>query len=180
VSARSTYIPHDPSQIAPTLKDIAHDLHGKAYGPISDNFNVLPQIFVKEASVVRRSLILENINGIPLHRRPSSSEMVKGLSDPLPMVRGMVLTSRKNNPQIQLPVTAGVNNDPLLASWQTGLGRAAVYTSDATNKMGRAMVGSSNYNKLWAQIVRGVARPPMSNQFDVVDHAKWREGSHRC
>ena len=93
--------------------------------------------------------------------------MVKGIANPLPMVKGLVLTSRKNNPQIQVPIVAGVNRDPLLASWQTGLGRAAVYTSDANNQWGVFWQGSPDYNKFWAQVVRGVARPPMSNQFDV-------------
>ncbi len=166
VSTINVY-PHDLHMIAPTLTDIAKTLHGKAYGPISDNFNVLPQIFVKEASVVRRTLITESRDGIQLHRLPSSSEMVKGLGDRLPPVLGMVLTSKKSNPQIQMPITAGRENDPLLASWQTGLGRAAVYTSDAANKWGVNWVGSADYNKLWAQVVRGVARPPMSNQFEV-------------
>ena len=166
VSTVNVY-PHDPSQIAPTLIDIAKDLHGKSYGPISSNFSQLPQIFVKEATVIRRSLISENNDGIQTHRRPSSSDMVKGIEDPLPAVRGLVLTSRKSNPQIQLPLVAGVKADPLLASWQTGLGRAAVYTSDATNKWGAWWVSSPNYNKFWAQVVRGVARPPMSNKFDV-------------
>jgi hypothetical protein len=58
-------------------------------------------------------------------------------------------------------------SDPLLASWQTGLGRAAVFTSDATNKWGSWWVSSPDYNKFWAQVVRGVARPPMSNKFDI-------------
>lgn len=165
VSTVNVY-PHDLSQIAPTLIDIARDLKGKAYGPISSNFAQLPQIFVKEATVVRRSLISENENGIQTKRRPSSSDMVKGITN-TPPVRGLVLTSRKSNPQIQLPIVVGVNNDPLLASWQTGLGRAAVFTSDATNKWGVWWEDSPDYNKFWAQVVRGVARPPMSNKFDV-------------
>jgi uncharacterized membrane protein len=166
VSTVNVY-PHDLTGISPTLIDIARQLKGKSYGPISKDFAQLPQIFVKEATVVRRSLISENANGIALNRRPSSSDMVKGIGNPLPMIKGLVLTSRKNNPQIQLPIVAGVNSDPLLASWQTGLGRAAVYTSDANNQWGAAWMASPDYNKLWAQVVRGVARPPASNQFDV-------------
>ncbi len=165
VSTVNVY-PHGGNVIDPTLIDIAKELHGKAYGPINGNFSQLPQIFVKEATVVRRSLITENADGIPLHRRPTGSEAMRGLSDALPSVTGLVLTSRKNNPQVQLPITAGVNNDPLFATWQTGLGRAAVYTSDATNKWGVRWVASPDYDKFWAQVVRSVARPPMSNQFE--------------
>ncbi len=167
VSTVSVY-PHngDATGLPPTMKDIAAQLHGKAYGPINANPNQLPQIFVKEATVVRRSLITEDNNGIKLLRTPSSSDMIKGIGEFQP-VKGMVLTSRKNNPQIEIPIVAGKNNDPVLAHWQTGLGRAAVYTSDANNQWGAWWVGSPDYNKLWAQIVRGVARPPMSTLFDI-------------
>ncbi len=165
-----TVDPHDPSQVAPTLKDIADELKGKYYGPVlttSANGAVLPQIFVKEATVVRRSLISESAEGIPVTRLPSSSDMVKGIGNTLPMVKGLVLTSRKNSPTVQMPIVAGKNHDPLLASWQTGLGRAAVFTSDANNQWGVWWESSPDYNKFWAQVVRGVARPPMSNKFDV-------------
>ena len=162
-----TVYPHGGNVIEPTLQNIAKQLKGKAYGPINDNFSQLPQIFVKEATVVRRSLISESSDGIPLYRRPTGSDVMRGVGDPLPRVLGLVLTTKKNNPQVQMPITAGMNNDPLLATWQTGLGRAAVYTSDATNKWGVRWVARPDYEKFWAQLVRSVARPPMSNQFDV-------------
>ena len=165
VSTINVY-PHGGNVIDPTLVDIAHDLHGKAYGPINSNFSQLPQIFVKEATVVRRTLISESADGFSVHRRPSGSEAMRGISD-LPPVNGLVLTSRKNSPQVQMPLTVGPNADPLLATWQTGLGRAAAYTSDATNKWGVRFVSSPDYDKFWAQLVRSVSRPPMSNQFDV-------------
>src|SRR5581483_6842341 len=122
VSTVSVY-PHngDPDGLPPTMKDIAVHLHGKAYGPINSNPNQLPQIFVKEATVVRRSLISEDNNGISVNRTPSSSDMVKGLGE-IPMIKGLVLTSRKNNPQIEIPLVSGKNSDPVLAHWQTGLG----------------------------------------------------------
>jgi uncharacterized membrane protein len=160
--------PHmgDPDGLPPDMKRIARELHGKAYGPINTNLSQIPQIFVKEATVVRRSLITEDEKGIALKRTPSSSDMVKGLAE-LPPIKGMVLTSRKNNPQIEMPLVAGRNNDPVLAEWQTGLGRCAVYTSDATNKWGVFWLSSGEYDKFWAQIVRQVARPPMSNLFNI-------------
>jgi uncharacterized membrane protein len=160
-----TVYPHTPHNVAPGVRELAKRTGGRSFGPIEDNPNQLPQIFVKEATVVRRSLIQEDNAGIPLKRTLSNSDMIKGLGD-LPMVRGMVLTSRKNNPQIEMPLVAGKNNDPVLAHWQTGLGRAVVYTSDANNLWGLWWVGSPEYNKFWAQVVRGVARPPSSNLFD--------------
>ena len=169
VSASTVAVyPHDTSDqgLPPTMRQIAQDLKGRAYGPINGNFSQLPQIFIKEATVVRRSLIHEDNKGIPLKLPHSASEMIKGVSE-FPSVFGLVLTSKKNNPQIEMPIVAGAHNDPILAHWQTGLGRAAVFTSDAHNKWSAQWVGSPMYPKFWAQVVRTVARPPLSSEFDV-------------
>jgi Ca-activated chloride channel family protein len=66
-----------------------------------------------------------------------------------------------------MPLATGKLNDPLLAHWQTGLGKAAAFTSDAYNKWSSAWVGSQEYDKLWSQIVRGVARAPISADFET-------------
>jgi uncharacterized membrane protein len=167
VSTVSVY-PHtqNPGQMPPNMKYIADNLKGKAYGPVNDNFNTLPQIFIKEATIVRRSLILEDSAGIPLKLTPSNSDVIKGLDFGAP-VFGMVLTSKKQSPQVEMPLVAGKNNDPVLAHWQSGLGRAAVFTPDAHNKWSAGYVGSDQFGKFWAQVVRTVARPPMSGDFDV-------------
>ena len=169
VSTVSVY-PHDTSDqgLPPNMQKMARDLGGRAYGPINANPNQLPQIFIKEATVVRRSLIMEDKKGMEVKLTPSSSELIKGLGE-FPSVYGMVLTSRKPNPQIEVPLVAGKANppDPLLAHWQTGLGKAVVWTSDAHNRWAANWVGSSEYAKFWSQVVRSVSRPPMSADFDV-------------
>ncbi len=162
--------PHDMSDrgLPPTMRKMAQDTGGRAYGPINNNPNQLPQIFIKEATVVRRSLIHEPKEGIPIQQNVTSSDIMKGLEGvDLPPLTGMVLTSRKNNPQIEVPLTAGAAKDPIFAHWQTGLGKAAIFTGDAHNKWAAYWVGSAIYSKFWAQVVRGVSRPPMSSDFDV-------------
>jgi uncharacterized membrane protein len=151
--------------ISPTLTQIAHDLKGRAYGPINGSFSQLPKIFIKEATVVRRTLLQTNAKGIPLTLRDPSDEFIKGLGS-FPPVYGMVLTSRKQDPKVVLPITTGKYQDPILAHWQTGLGRAAVFTSDATALWSPLWLGSSLYPKFWAQLVRGVSRPPMPANFE--------------
>lgn len=152
-------------QLPPVMFELPKQLKGKSYGPIESNPNQLPQIFIKEATIVKRSLIFEE--NIAVAMRDPTNEMVKGLGERVPNVAGMVLTSRKNDPKVEMPLSAGKLSDPILAHWQTGLGRAAVWTSDATAKWSPGWVGSPSYNKLWAQIIRGVSRPPMSSDFDV-------------
>jgi uncharacterized membrane protein len=165
-----TVYPHtgDPDGLPRQMKDMATQTGGRHYGPINVNPNQLPQIFIKEATVVRRSLIHEPKEGIPLKQNPGTSDIMKGMEGvQLPPLRGMVLTSRKSNPQIEIPITAGAANDPILAHWQAGLGKTAIFTGDAHNKWAAGWVGSPLYSKFWSQVVRGVQRPPMSTDFEV-------------
>lgn len=164
VSTVSVY-PHG-NVIPPTMADVARHTGGRSYGPIDSNFNQLPQIFIKEASVIRRSLIYEDKAGIPVALLPTTSDIVKGMQR-VPPVYGMVLTTRKPLPQVEVPLVAGKNNDPVLAHWQTGLGKAVAFTSDAHNKWAASWVPTPDFGKFWAQLIRGVARPPMSSELDV-------------
>ncbi|MBV8781787.1 MAG: hypothetical protein JO353_10355 [Phycisphaerae bacterium] len=153
----------DPNSI---MTQISNATGGRVYGPIYSNIAQLPQIFVKEASVIRRSLIDENPDGIEVHTRPNNSELMRGVAS-TPPIYGLVLTGPKNSPQIEMPLVAGKNNDPVLAHWQTGLGKSAVWTSDAVNKWSAPWLSSGQYDKFWAQAVRWVSRAPQSADFDV-------------
>ena len=122
-----------------------------AYGLIESNPNQLPQIFIKEATVVRRSLIHEDAKGIPLNSNFGISDMMKGMEKAtLPPVFGMVLTSKKPNPQIEMPIYAGKNNDPILTHWQTGLGKKLPRSRATHNTWAAQWVGSQLYSKFWA------------------------------
>jgi uncharacterized membrane protein len=160
----------DNPNLPATMKVMARKTKGRAYGPVNQNPNQLPQIFIKEATVVRRSLIHEADAGIPLQLLDGADDFVKGLSQAPPLF-GMVLTSKKNDPKVMMPIAAQTGKegilDPVLAHWQSGLGRSAVFTGDAHNRWGARWVESSAYAKFWAQVVRGVSRPPMSTDFDI-------------
>jgi hypothetical protein len=45
-------------------------------------------------------------------------------------------------------------NDPILATWQYGLGRSAAFASDATGHWGRDWVSWKDFPAFWAQVVR--------------------------
>ncbi len=85
----------------------------------------------------------------------------------MPSLYGYDLTGRKDNPLIQVPITVGAKHDPLLAQWQAGLGKVAVYTGDAFNRWDANWVGTGMYEKFWSQVVRGVSRSPFSSDFET-------------
>ncbi len=60
VSTVSVY-PHQ-GMVPATMQEIAKKTGGRFYGPIEKNPNQLPQIFIKEATVVRRTLLQESKN----------------------------------------------------------------------------------------------------------------------
>jgi Ca-activated chloride channel family protein len=146
------------------LSALANAGHGRYYA-VSDP-RVLPRIFIKEASVLRRPLITENPSGIPTQLHRSDSSLLQSLTQPEP-VFGMVLTSRKPSPQVDVPIVAGKEGDPLLASWQAGLGRVTVFTSDASTRWGSRWIGSGGFGGFWSQLVRAVERAPQSADAEL-------------
>ena len=74
-----TVYTHTPGTRSPQMDQMAKLTHGRAYGPIEKNPNQLPQIFIKEATVVRRSLIFTDSKGIPVRYVPSDADIANGL-----------------------------------------------------------------------------------------------------
>ncbi len=151
-----------------TMQRLADQTGGRMYGPIESNPSQLPQIFTKEAAVVRRSLIVEDREGIPVQPTDQPSDLTVGIDlSRLPPVFGMVLTRAKPVPEVVVPLVAGERSDPLFAHWQSGLGKSAIFASDAWNRWAANWVGSDAFGKFWAQVIRGVSRPGESGDLDV-------------
>src|SRR5690606_34211784 len=66
---------------------------------------------------------------------------------------GYVAASPKQTAQVVL-VVPNEYNDPLLASWQYGLGRAVAFTSDATARWAADWVAWNDFSRFWNQTVR--------------------------
>jgi len=163
-----TIYPHQPGNVAPGIRELAQKTGGRSYGPFEGNLAPLPQIFIKEATVVKRSIIQEDPHGIPVRLAASSSEIVKGITPgDMPPLYGYDLTGRKESPLIEVPMVAGPKRDPILATWQAGLGKTATYMGDAFNRWDANWVGSDLYEKFWSQVVRGVSRSPFSSDFET-------------
>ncbi len=63
-------------------------------------------------------------------------------------------------------ILAADREDPLLVRWQYGLGRAAVFTSDAKNRWAANWVTWPGFDKLWANIFRDLL--PHAPQSETV------------
>jgi uncharacterized membrane protein len=72
-----------------------------------------------------------------------------------PSLGGYVATSVKSS---AAELLASHRDDPVLATWRYGLGRAAAFTSDANARWAGAWLQWPEFNKFWSQLVRWTLR----------------------
>lgn len=130
----------------------------------------LPQIFIKEAQMVRRTLIWE---GEPI--RPSvtgTTETMRGLGAMLPPVTGYVVTADREGLSQITSRAPGENPDPITAQWQFGLGRSVAVTTDAASRWSPAWLTWDRFRAFWEQHVRWVMRPSGSSNVSVATQSE--------
>jgi len=88
----------------------------------------------------------------------------------LPPVAGWAIARAKPGATVRLAVDAGEREDPVLVTWQHGLGRVAAVTLDF--QAGAAPWATWNgFGKLWTQLVRWTARRALPDDVHLEAHA---------
>jgi len=126
-------------------------LGGGQFYPGRD-LEAIPEIFIEETLRVSRPLVAE---GAFIPSLGAASQVTVGLTA-TPPLRGYVLTKSKPTAAIPLEVGPG---DPLFATWQRGLGRAAVWTSDATARWSSDWIEWAGFVDFWGRMVSDVLPP---------------------
>jgi Mg-chelatase subunit ChlD len=130
---------------APFLKDLAA-LGGGRYHFTADAGSI-PSIFTEETTLATRAYIVEE----PFFPKLVNASPILAGIDATPRIYGYVATSAKDLAQV---ILKSEKDDPILATWQYGLGRSAAFTSDATGRWGRDWVPWQGFAAFWAQTVR--------------------------
>ncbi len=161
----------------PMLRRIAKGGGGTLYRV--RNPKTLPQIFVKEAKIVRKPLISEDPFTPQLDY--VFSPLVTGVADrdvALPQLGGLVLTQRKPSPLVEMPLVRMSEDgaDPVLAHWQYELGKTVAFASGYWPHWGTDWVAWEQYGKLWAQIVRWSMRQNRASDFQVFTRLEGDKG----
>jgi hypothetical protein len=141
-----------------TMRTIAKKTKGRFY-PIIDegDFARLPGIFIKEAQVVKRSLIWEG-DPFPPTIVNAVSEPMRGLTtDGFPPISGYIVAAEREG--LSVVTLRGKENDPILAHWQYGLGKSVAFTSDASVRWATAWPSWGKYRAFWEQHIRWAMRP---------------------
>jgi uncharacterized membrane protein len=148
------------------MKDIAVAGKGTYYNLI--DAQTIPQIFTAETVLATRSYIVEN----PFNAGQSANHPILDGISGLPQLTGYVATTAKDTATTIL--TAPGFNDPILASWQYGLGRAVAFTSDATSRWAKAWTSWDQYARFWAQAVRSTILEGVNSRLE--SRVEVREG----
>jgi len=160
--------PHSPRDVQ-SLMHVASMTGGRFYN-VTDPTQ-LPQIFIKEAQVVRRNLIMEESFTPAITY--SLSDIVRGLSSGLPQLDGYVLTGPKGG--LNQMVLTSHQADPILATCQSGLGRCAVFTSSADGRWASNWLSWGGFERFWEQTVRWAAKPSQSTDCEIFADVQGRQ-----
>lgn len=127
------------------LEEIATSGNGRYH--FTDRAANLPVIFAEETQLAMRSYIVEE----PFHPQQTGVSPILTGIEAVPQLAGYVATTPKTAAQVVLSTH---QQDPLLAVWQYGLGRAVAWTSDATGRWAQRWVEWDGFSRFWAQAVR--------------------------
>jgi uncharacterized membrane protein len=147
--------------------DVAKWGKGRFY--YTDETSTVPRIFTLETQLASKSILVEQ----PFRATVANPahEILQDIDwRGAPPLGGYVATSLKSTAEMLLMTN---QEDPLLAVWRYGLGRAAVFTSDAKPKWGILWVRWRDFNKFWAHTLRWVLRT--SSRSDTVATVERRE-----
>ncbi|MBI3943104.1 MAG: VWA domain-containing protein [Chloroflexi bacterium] len=122
----------------------------------------IPKVTVQESAIVRSQAVQEgNFHAQLVAPHPTLRGFVP---QNLPPIKGYIATTPK--PEAEIVLRAG-EGDPLLATWQYGLGRVVAWLSDAGETWATDWPVWSEYSHFWAQLARYTIRDPASGPVQV-------------
>ncbi|HHT9119612.1 MAG TPA: VWA domain-containing protein [Candidatus Hypogeohydataceae bacterium YC41] len=137
------------------LKDIARRTRGEFY--TLDNYKELPKLIITDTAKVLTKADFHEEQFIP--RLDPNSEILKSISqEQIPPLKGYSLTIPKPTAEVSLVADIRGVEDPVLANWRYGLGKAVVYTSDAEARWSSQWINWNMYNKFWSQTIHWAMR----------------------
>jgi uncharacterized membrane protein len=129
-----------------TMQLIADLGHGRFYE--STNVNQVPQIFLKETNEALKPWIVEG------NIQPHVASLLDALPGvqlgSMPALRGYVATTPRAAADV---ILASPTSDPLLATWQYGLGRVMAWTSDAEGRWSAGLLRWPDANRFFGDMV---------------------------
>ncbi|NOY93940.1 MAG: VWA domain-containing protein [Deltaproteobacteria bacterium] len=139
----------------PELEALSRLGGGRFY--IVEDMTELPRIFTQETMEASQAALTEE----PFHATAAAPGAPTAGIDfgAAPNLLGHAVITPRGRARVLLDAS---EEDPLLVTWQYGVGRGAVFTSDAGSEFGRPWLGWAGYEALFSQLARDLARAPES------------------
>jgi len=135
------------------MQEMAGWGHGRFYQ--SNSIADIPQIFLKESREALKPWIVE---GRIAPQLASLADVIPGVPlDSFPPLSGYVATTPRAAADVVLKSPQG---DPLLATWQYGLGRVMAWTSDAQGRWTAGLLQWPSANRFFGDIVHSSLPQP--------------------
>lgn len=148
------------------LAEVAEAGQGRFY-PGRD-LQQIPELIMDEAVLAARDFVSE---GSFLPVVTSARPVVSGLTESPPLL-GYIATTPKPGATTLLEI--GPDGDPLLATWQVGLGTATSWTSDASDRWSQDWATWDGYVNFWSNVVRDTFPVVSDGTAAVVDDGMLR------
>ena len=142
----------------PFLKGLAAAGGGRFY--LAKRAGQLPAIFTQDTAIMSRSAIEE---GAFLPKIVAGEPILSGI-DSTPPLLAYCLADRRSLARTSMLTK---KDDPLLATWQYGLGASLAFTSDATARWATGWVGWPGFDAFWSQAARAVSRRATLNRYQA-------------
>jgi hypothetical protein len=134
------------------MVDIAKWGRGRFY--YTEDSQTIPRIFTLETQLASKASLIEQPFKAQL-TAPGHEAMQDIDWKAVPPLGGYVATTLKSTAEL---VLMSHQEDPVLATWRYGLGRAAAFTSDAKAKWAVLWLRWRDFNKFWSQLIRWTLR----------------------
>ena len=129
------------------MRQIATWGHGRFYQ--SSGLNDVPQIFLKETNEALKPWVVE---GVITPHVASLLDALPGVAvNTMPPLTGYIATTPRAAADV---VLSSPQADPLLATWQYGLGRVMAWTSDAQGRWTAGLLAWPSANRFFGDLVR--------------------------
>lgn len=136
---------------SPELEVLSKIGGGRFY--LIEDATKLPAVFTQETILAARSAIHETPFRVSLGMPAAPTRAVDFAKQPL--LEGYVVTMPKPRASVLL---GGPEDDPVLATWSVGIGRAGAFTSDYKDRWGQRWLAWPDAAKLFGQLGRDLAR----------------------
>ncbi|MGA1399988.1 MAG: VWA domain-containing protein, partial [Phycisphaerales bacterium] len=134
----------------------------------------LPEIFIKEAVVVSRSLIVEPEPFVPTFRSDAAGPIREARA--VPPLAGYVLTVPADGlARVTLDRRTSESDDPILAWWNHGTGRAVAFTSEQGGRWGRSWAEWPGAPAFWEEVARWSMRPAAPRDVTISTRVEGEE-----